>query len=297
MKRLLVCLVCTAILPVISGRADIIDASGSLQGAFDEALLDIHGERWTPALAGNLSAAQAAFAGSAADPQARQLWDQPFPAGAADALQTAESLGFLQARLQHVAALEMLASQRAGQIETAREWRSIIKLPKYANSVEGALALQRLGASAIQRDEVSRLLAREYVIWQLTRAREKTDALVRLVQEERATASLITARASEIQGLSLLPASLLQLATNAEPKPGSASEKDFIALLAAARQNSADIPQLVATWRLALESGYPNLLTPEDVERRERIVLKLLRLIPMEYQAGVHDGEVAIALE
>ncbi len=88
-------------------------------------------------------------------------------------MQTAESLGFLQARLQHVAALEMIASQRAGQVEAAREWRSIIKLPKFANSVDGALALQRSGASSTQGDEVSRLLAREYVVWQLTRARRK----------------------------------------------------------------------------------------------------------------------------
>jgi len=281
----------------LNGRADVIDDSSALQGAFDEVLLDIHGDRWSPALAENLIAAQAAFSRSVTDPAALRLWQEPLVAGTDDALETAASLGFLQARLQHVAALEMLANQRAGEIEAAREWRSIIKLPKYANSVEGALALQRLGASANQRDEVSRLLAREYVIWQLTRAREKSDALVRLVQEGRATPSLITARASEIQGLSLLPASLLQLATNAEAKTVPVVDQSFSALLTASRENSAEVPRLLATWRLALESGYPNLLTPEDVERRERIVLKLLRLIPMEYQSGVRDGEIVIPLE
>jgi high-affinity iron transporter len=50
----------------------------------------------------------------------------------------------MQARLQHVAALELIGSQRAGDIDAAKEWRSTIKLPKCANSVEGALALQRL---------------------------------------------------------------------------------------------------------------------------------------------------------
>jgi high-affinity iron transporter len=35
---------------------------------------------------------------------------------------------------------------------------------------------------------------------------------------------------------------------------------------------------------------------PEEVERRERIVLKLLRLIPKEYQSGVRDGEVTIPI-
>ena len=57
--------------------------------------------------------------------------------------------------------------------DAAREWRTIIKLPKYANSVDGTLALQRLGSDAAQRDEVNRLLAREYVMWQITRARKR----------------------------------------------------------------------------------------------------------------------------
>ncbi len=297
MKGCFIRLAFAAVLTVASVHGDVIDNSADLQGAFDEALLDIHGERWTPALADNLTAAQSAFGRSITNPSARQLWEQPLPSQTIDALQTAESLGFLQTRLQHVAALEMLASQRAGQIENAREWRSIIKLPKHANAVEGALALQRLGASATQRDEVSRLLAREYVIWQLTRAREKADALVRLAHEGRATPSLITARAAEIQGLAMLPASLLQLATNSSSESGSVREKEFTALLAAARENSVDVSKHLSNWRLALESGYPNLLSPEDVERRERIVLKLLRLIPMEYQSGVRDGEVVIPIE
>ena len=42
------------------------------------------------------------------------------PAGA-DAVQSAEMMGLLQARLQHVAALEMVSTQLAGQIETARD--------------------------------------------------------------------------------------------------------------------------------------------------------------------------------
>ena len=54
---------------------------------------------------------------------------------------------------------------------------------------------------------------------------------------------------------------------------------------------------VTAAWRLSLEAGYPNLLSAEDVERRERIVLKLLRLIPKEYQSGVRDGEITIPIE
>lgn len=288
----LLLLVCVAAL-----RADAIDDSASLQNVFDEALLDIHGDRWLPVIGENLQHARAEFAQALTDSEARDLWNAPLPVPTDEPLPAAEALGFMQARLQHVAALQMIDSQRAGDVELAREWRSIIKLPKFANSVEGALALQRLGGNPTQRVEVSRLLAREHVIWQITRAREKTDALMRLIQEGRATPALVYARASEIQGLSKLPGSLLKLAIGSVPSASGQSESAFAELLSAARELSSAMSKAAAAWRLSLEAGYPNLLSAEDVERRERIVLKLLRLIPKEYQSGVRDGEVIIPIE
>ena len=166
-----------ALLLIAFVQADVIDESASLQNVFDEALLDIHGERWSPGIGESLKGARDRFAGMLTDSEARELWNAPLPLFDSDPLAATEALGNMQARLQHVSALEMISSQRAGNLDSAREWRSIIKLPKFANSVEGALALQRLGASPTQRDEVSRLLAKEFVIWQITRAREKADAL------------------------------------------------------------------------------------------------------------------------
>jgi high-affinity iron transporter len=276
--------------------ADAIDEASALQNVFDEALLDIHGGRWSPAIEENLRPALKQFGKILSDPEAQQLWNAPLPSEGGSLL-TAETVGFMQARLQHVAALEMISNQRPGNIDAAREWRSIIRLPKFANSVEGALALQRLGGSPTQRTEVSRLLAKEYVVWQITRAREKADALIRLVHENRATPELIYARAAEIQGLSQLPQSLLQLATKSTTPINLQNEGDFTSLLAGARQNSSQLSDLAAQWRLSLETGYPNLLNREDVERRERIILKLLRLIPKEYQSGVRDGEITIPIE
>lgn len=297
MRSLFLTLLLVILWPSPPARADVIDAVATLQGAFDEALLDVHGGRWTPTLADNLLSARDAFTPVLTDPAARALWQAPLSAAPDDPLTTAAALGTLQARLQHVAALEMLAAQQAGHIPTAQEWRSVIKLPKFANSVEGALALQRLGASTTQRNEVSRLLVREYLIWQLTRAREKTDALVRLAQENRTTATLLTARASEIHTLAAFPPLLLEAATGTPPSANPDPDHTLAALLAAARTGSPDSVHLLGTWRLALESGYPNLLSPEDVERRERLVLKLLRLIPIEYQSGVRDGEIVIPIE
>jgi len=270
-----------------SAYADAIDSTSDLQHVIDEALLDYHGERWKPEMVSKLDAAQQAFLNTLQSAEAKALWQQPLPEDAG------QRLGNLQARVQHVAALEMLHFQQIQDTETAREWRSAIKLPKYANSVEGALALQRMGSNKQHKDELSRLLAREYLLWQLTRAREKADAFNRLADENRATHTLITARASEIQALSHFPESLLKITLPDFTATGP-DRASFDQVLAA---SPADLSSSIGRWRLALESGYPNLLSEEDIQRRENIVLKLLRLIPMEYQSGVRDGEIVIPIE
>jgi hypothetical protein len=90
---------------------------------------------------------------------------------------------------------------------------------------------------------------------------------------------------------------LLKLATGAAESGDIQNTAQFADLLAAARENAGTLPEAAAEWRRSLEAGYPNLLSAQDVERRERIVLKLLRLIPKEYQSGVRDGEVTIPIE
>jgi len=290
---------CAVILLVMaacgSARGDVMDDCDALQGSIDGALLDLHGERWSPEWASTIEAGRTSFAATLSSPEARALWAAPLP-DPATMPGAAGYLGELQARLQHVVALEMIACQQRGDLGAAREWRSLIKIPRYASSVEGALALLRMGNDAAHRVEVSRLLAKEDVIWQITRAREKADALSRLVQEGRATPNLIHARAAEIEALSTLPPTLLSLATAGAPVATAPDQSAFRALLAAG-PGAAVLPGLFGRWRMALEARYPNLLSPEDVRRRERIVLKLLRLIPKEYMAGVRDGEITVPLE
>jgi len=293
---LLAATVVAAFLPSVSVLADAIDDNAALQAVIDEALLDVHGERWSAELASKLEAGKQVFAGTLQSPEAKALWTKSPVKADIDALGASQMLGVLQARLQHVAGLEMVWRQQNGQLEAAREWRSIIKLPKYASSVEGALALLRLGGEKTHQDQVGRLLAKEYVIWQITRAREKADALGRLLEQGRATPSLVTARASEIQELSELPSSLLTFALPENPAQPKAPGELFNKLLTSV-DKPHELKGAVSQWRLDLEAGYPNLLSAEDIERRERIVLKLLRLIPMEYQSGVRDGEIVIPIE
>jgi high-affinity iron transporter len=171
MNLRLLCVLFVSQISLACAAADVIDDCGRFQEVVDQALLDLHGGRWSTDLWQQVQSARASFGKDFSDPGSLTLWTAPLGTDRGDELSAAMSLGCLRARLQHAAALEMLALQWEGQVEAAREWRTIIKLPKYANSVEGTLALQRLGGNAAQRDEVNRLLAREYVIWQITRAR------------------------------------------------------------------------------------------------------------------------------
>ncbi len=171
--------------------------------------------------------------------------------------------------LQQVLALEMLAAYQAGNIEATRECRAAIRLPKHASAVEGLLALQRIGGAADQRAEVARMLARETLVWQGSRARERADDLLRLAKAGRATPELVNLRAAEIDALTAFPPALLA-----------------IAKVPAATAAAPGIPEpsvaSIAAWKSAVEARLPDLLSSDEVVRQERLVLKLLRLIPME---------------
>ena len=41
----------------------------------------------------------------------------------------------------------------------------------------------------------------------------------------------------------------------------------------------------------------PNLLSPQEVERHGRLLVKLVRLVPKEYHNGVRDGQIVVPLE
>lgn len=300
-RRAALALLFAAALPS-PARADAIDRHAALQQAIDNALVDLYGGRWNAGTADALVAATGAFGAELESPEARAIWhlDRADGEAAADALAAAAALGRLQARREHAAALEMLRHHGRGDVGAARTWRTLISLPKYAGGIEGALALQEAGSDDARRDEVTRLLAREYALWQITRSREKADALARLAGEGRSTPALIAARASEIQELSRLPERVRRLAAPGQPAPDlRPADAALDAVLARAVANDAarELPAALRAWRLALESTYPNLLAEADVRRRERLLLKLLRLVPLEYRSGVRDGEIVIPVE
>lgn len=272
---------------------DLLDAHSALQTRWEETLFDAYGEKLAAADWTATRAETATFLARFISPEARAVWQDFDNAKDAEAppLLVARQVGSWQGKLQHACALEMLAAQRAGDIERARAWRALIALPKHANAVEGALIMQRLAEHGrAQEGSVSQILAREFLAWQTTRVREKLDYLDRLLNKSEdagAMSTLVASRLAEAGALADFPASLRTLVI-----PGT----DNVLIPAV-----PEVPLASATferWRLGVENGLPNLLSADEVVRSERLLLKLVRLVPKEYQAaGVRDGQVAVPLE
>jgi high-affinity iron transporter len=279
-------LLLSAVLFALAGvaRADLLDQAGAAQTTLDDLALDSVARRANTAAPSRAELEK--FGDGLRSAAARQLWTQALAALPAngDPIATARALGALRGTLQQVLALEMLAAYDAGDIEATRQARAAIKLPKHASAVEGLLALQRIGGAADQRAEVARMLARETLVWQGSRARERADDLLRLAKANRATPELVALRTAEIEALASFPPPLLSTAKLtppphlALPAPGATADS-------------------LAAWKSAVETRLPDLLSPDEVERQERLVVKLLRLVPMEYRAGVRDGQITIPLE
>lgn len=278
------------LLPLLLGatsltRADELDDAATAQTTLDDLALGAVGRHWPdPAAPARLAELQE-FGALLNSPEARALWTDALAklSHATTNLAATAAIGDLQGTLQQALALEMLAAYRDGNLEAARAWRAAIRLPKHASAVEGLLALQRIGGAADQREEVARVLARETLVWQGSRSRERADELLRLARAGRATPELVALRASEIDALAKFPEPLLATARVAQttatvPLPGPDEDS-------------------ITQWKSALETRLPDLLSADDVKRQERLVLKLLRLVPMEYRAGVRDGQVVIPIE
>ncbi|HSJ04535.1 MAG TPA: FTR1 family protein [Verrucomicrobium sp.] len=278
-------------LTLAPARADVLDAAAEAQRGIETAIVELYGGEVTPETWNSAREKLQSFTVNLQSEGAKKLWAEGLPATVPAPAEAGNVLGQRQALLQHVYALEMLDRQGKEQLESAREWRALIQLPKYADAVQGVLALQH--GKGAQRDAVGQLLAREYLVWQTTLIREKADALHRLIQQKRSTPEMLATRSSEIQTLAEFPPALVSIVI-----PGSApapSESTSWRTLATA--DEAGLLPAFDSWSAKIRRGLPNLLTPEDVTRRERLLIKLLKLVPVEYAAGVRDGEIVIPIE
>ncbi len=284
--RVLACALVLSLCParVHAGRGDDFQQT---EGRLDDLSLDVVAAPLPPERAAEPGKVFDALRPGMQDPAALTLTNL-------DAAQSpAGQIGVARARLQHIAALEMLRSQQAGQIADAREWRSLITLPRFASGEENAILLQTNDVEQMRSPTVTKALAREYVGWQVLRARQLLDYLQLGVQRGDATASFLDLYSNEVRALVNFPAPLLAAA--GLPAEGSKMTSPLPALTEPfdAPANAAPLAQ----WRQDVEGTLPNLLTEQDTARLQRLLARFVKLIPQEYGNGVHEGRVLIALE
>ena len=267
-------------------RADRTDAFHDTGNRLDDVALDTQAGPLPPEEAAALPHALDGLRAVVQDPAATALLG--LPADAAPAALVGEARG----RLQHVAALEMLRAQRAGRIADAREWRTLVTLPRFASGEENALLLQNATPAQAKQPAVTQALAREYIGWQVTRVRQILDYLQLGIRRGDANAAFLATYSGEVRALVHFPSAVLAAAA----LPPDAREAASAPLLA----EPLDTPEneeKVALWRQDVESLLPNLLTENDVSRLQRLLARFVKLIPQEYRNGVSNGHVLIALE
>lgn len=202
------------------------------------------------------------------------------------------------ARFQQALVLEMADAVRAGDVTRAQVWRARLAKPRGTSSTQGALILQNLPAGQNQRSDAARELVREAITWQTTRARQRLDEAVRSTKPGQVPMpGRLAERLTEAMTLADLPAALRQAAglTTTPVVAETTKVTDPIATIVARPWEKSE--EATVALRRSVESTLPSLLTDTERARRERLLLKLVILVPREYAAGVRDGQVTVPLE
>ncbi len=287
--RLALLLATSVLIAPLPAKANLSSDFHGVQQSLNDHLLDIYsGENDTnlsAQLSSNMGVLRSYVDGYSVQDAANVL-NAPLPSQ----LSGAGQIGVARARLQHVAALAMLQCQKSGNFSGAQQWRALITLPQFASGVDSAMLLQN--PQLAQKPEVASTLAREYLEWQTMRVRQMLDFLQQQVAIKAADKNVIEANENEILTLANFPAQLVQIAglTNTiTPVTAEVAWND-----SADEKTKMDA---VTAWRDEVESGLPNLLSPSDIGRMQRLLARCVKLVPREYSHGVSDGKLIIPLE
>jgi high-affinity iron transporter len=272
-----------------TAHAEVVADFHQLQGCLDRTILDVYDGTASAQTGPSLGKAWQAVGADLTDGTARSLIPADFSFQSQAEL--AAKIGASRALLQHVAALEVLAHQRQGQVLEAQTWRDMVTLPQFANADDGGLLLQQ-SADQVRQPAVTQALAREYVGWQVTRSRQLMDALQHTMSAGEATEDYVRAKLAEIESLAQFPPALLQAAGISSLSPSVNSLPQINE-----PYNSPEAAASLAAWREKIEATLPNLLSPTDVTRLQRLLARFVEVIPKEYRNGVENGQVVIPLE
>ncbi len=87
------------------------------------------------------------------------------------------------------------------------------------------------------------------------------------------------------------------IASRAGQQPAAAIARTFTRLQEAASLAPQEVDGLLVGLESALSTYAPTSLSPEDVDRRVRLLSRFIGLVPVEYEKGVRDGVVTIPFE
>ena len=286
MRRVILTIASIAFAVPLPSRADLADDFHRVEGALDDALLDTYSGTAVSTSTIDVVGTLQGLKPYVRTVEALRLLDL-----ALENSSSAAQIGQARARIEQVAALEMLRCQGVGDLQGALAWRTLITLPQFAQSVSGEMFLQTPDIERAKSPEVSRSLIKEYLQWQTMRVRQLLDFLQEQVTQNMATKEVIEAYGAEIRALADFPVSLLQV--GGVKSPGSLPGPMKWMENSDPKQNA----DAVAAWRSEVESALPNLLTEKDIGRMQRLLVRFIKLVPREYQNGVHNGEMIIPLE
>jgi high-affinity iron transporter len=273
----------------VSAQADVVIDFHQVQDGLDSAILDTYDNTVSPQTAQDLAQAWHTLKADMANPAAQALVPTDFTSTTPEEL--AGKIGASRALLEQVAAMEMLAAQRDGRVLAARTWRDMITLPKFANADDGGLLLQQ-APDQVRQPGVTAALAKEYIGWQVTRTRQIFDALQHTMMAGEANQAYVRAKLAEIDTLSQFPKSLFAAAGLTPPMVSAPQTPQPVDPL-----NSPVALAAIADWREKVETTLPNLLSPTDVTRLQRLLARFIDVVPKEYRNGVENSTVVIPLE
>ena len=290
MKRLAAIFIALALATTLGhAQIKVVDDVHALQEKLDASILDVYEGKVDPQTGREIAQAWLVIASDLNGAEARGLVPVDFTASTPNEM--AVKIGSSRALIQQIAALEMLENQRAGQVLATQTWRDLITLPKFANADDGGLLLQQ-PADQVKQPGVTQSLAKEYVGWQVTRTRQLFDELQRMMASGEATPEYASAKLAEIETLSRFPALLLTEAGVTIP-PRAVLDLPQLAVPFNTPESSA----VLAAWREKIEATLPNLLSPNDVTRLQRLLARFIDVIPKEYRNGVQNSQIFIPLE
>ena len=258
MRRVILTIASIAFAVPLSCWADLADDFHRVEGALDDALLDTYSGTAVSTSTIDVVGTLQGLKPYVRTAEALQLLDL-----AVENSSSAAQIGQARARIEQVAALEMLRCQKAGDLQGALAWRTLITLPQFAQSVSGEMFLQTPDIERAKSPEVSHSLTKEYLQWQTMRVRQLLDFLQEQVAQNMATKEVIEAYGAEIRALADFPLTLLQV--GGVKSPGSLPEPMKWIENADPKQNA----DAVAAWRSEVESALPNLLTEKDIGRMQ----------------------------